>query len=156
MKKQLRIFSWGYWGWGNCAEQFIQACDLVEQDRDFNPPVFVDVRLLKPTQYAKGFVKAQVSIFRGKLFLQLGDVTRAAEEFNRAVKNDHYNVHMLSCLMETEVNVARQLRDSGEVDAATTSANHAMELANRILRFDSSRQGALYAQEDLHHEFKIE
>ena len=34
MKKQLRIFSWGYWGWGNCAEQFIQACDLVEQDRD--------------------------------------------------------------------------------------------------------------------------
>lgn len=42
--KPLRLFSWGYKGWGNATRQLIRAVDLAEACRGFAPPVFVDVR----------------------------------------------------------------------------------------------------------------
>ena len=41
------LFSWGYWGWGTSAPELVKATDAVEAARDFNPPVFVDIRLLR-------------------------------------------------------------------------------------------------------------
>jgi hypothetical protein len=43
--KQLTIFSWGYWGWGSSAAQFVTAADAVEAARGLKPPVFVDIRI---------------------------------------------------------------------------------------------------------------
>lgn len=40
----LRLFSWGYWGWGTTAGRLIEAADAVESARGFAPPVFVDIR----------------------------------------------------------------------------------------------------------------
>lgn len=41
----LTIFSWGYWGWGTSAIQFVKLADAVEAARGFGPPFFVDIRL---------------------------------------------------------------------------------------------------------------
>ena len=43
--KKLTIFSWGYWGWGSSAAQFVKAADAVETARGFQPPLFVDIRI---------------------------------------------------------------------------------------------------------------
>lgn len=40
----LRLFTWGYWGWGTTAGRLIEAADAVEAARGFRPPVFVDIR----------------------------------------------------------------------------------------------------------------
>ena len=95
-------------------------------------------------------------MFRGKLFLKLKDLTRAAEEFNRAVKHDNHNVHMLTCLMDTQVKLARQARNKDNSEAAISAASHAKELADKILRSDPSHEGAQYTQEDMYREFKVE
>ncbi len=41
----LRLFTWGYWGWGTAADRLIEAVDSVEVARGFALPVFVDIRL---------------------------------------------------------------------------------------------------------------
>jgi hypothetical protein len=41
----LRIFSWGYEGWGNAAPRLVHSVDLAEAARGYAPPVFVDVRI---------------------------------------------------------------------------------------------------------------
>jgi hypothetical protein len=51
----VTLFSWGYWGWGASTEQLIEATDLAERRRGFEPPIFVDARLLRNGK-AKGFV----------------------------------------------------------------------------------------------------
>jgi hypothetical protein len=40
----VRLFTWGYWGWGTSARQLVEAVDAAEAARGFAPPVFVDVR----------------------------------------------------------------------------------------------------------------
>jgi hypothetical protein len=51
----LSLFSWGYWGWGNATGQLVEAVDLAERARGFEPPIFVDCRLRRQGR-AKGFV----------------------------------------------------------------------------------------------------
>ena len=34
--KKLTLFSWGYWGWGSSAAQFVKAADVVEAARGVN------------------------------------------------------------------------------------------------------------------------
>jgi hypothetical protein len=41
------LFSWGFWGWGTSTPQLVEATDALEAARGFNPPVFVDTRLLR-------------------------------------------------------------------------------------------------------------
>ena len=53
--KTLKLFSWGYYGWGNATKQLIKAVDGVEQERGFQPPIFVDVRIRRSGR-ATGFV----------------------------------------------------------------------------------------------------
>jgi hypothetical protein len=48
------IFTWGYYGWGNHTPQLVEVVDAVEQDRGFDPPMFVDIRIRR-TVRAKGF-----------------------------------------------------------------------------------------------------
>lgn len=50
----LTLFSWGYWGWGRATQQLIKAVDAVENSRDYQPPVFVDIRLSRSVR-AEGF-----------------------------------------------------------------------------------------------------
>jgi hypothetical protein len=49
------IFTWGYYGWGSCTPQLVQAVDAVEMSRGFEPPTFVDIRIRRNVR-AKGFV----------------------------------------------------------------------------------------------------
>jgi hypothetical protein len=43
--KRVTAFTWGYWGWGHAAPEFVRAADALERKRGFKPPVFADVRL---------------------------------------------------------------------------------------------------------------
>jgi len=49
------IFTWGYYGWGSCTPQLVEAVDAVETSRGFQPPLFVDIRIRRNVR-AKGFV----------------------------------------------------------------------------------------------------
>ena len=49
------LFTWGYYGWGNCTPQLVEAVDTVETSRGFEPPIFVDIRVRRNVR-AKGFV----------------------------------------------------------------------------------------------------
>ncbi len=52
--REVTLFSWGYWGWGNATPKFVEAVDAVERRRGFGPPVFVDVRISRSVR-AVGF-----------------------------------------------------------------------------------------------------
>jgi hypothetical protein len=49
-----KLFTWGYYGWGNATPQLVEAVDAVEASRGFEPPLFVDIRIRR-TVRAKGF-----------------------------------------------------------------------------------------------------
>jgi hypothetical protein len=40
----LTVFTWGYEGWGSSTPQFKQLVDIVEQERGYAKPLFVDLR----------------------------------------------------------------------------------------------------------------
>lgn len=50
----LRIFSWGYWGWGNWTRELNDAVTDVEASRGFAAPLFADVRISRLVR-ARGF-----------------------------------------------------------------------------------------------------
>ena len=52
--KTITLFSWGYYGWGNATKQLVKAVDAIEQQRGFEPPLFVDIRIRR-TVRALGF-----------------------------------------------------------------------------------------------------
>jgi len=43
--KRVTAFTWGYWGWGTHAEEFVRNVDAVERARGWRPPLFVDIRI---------------------------------------------------------------------------------------------------------------
>ena len=43
--KQMTAFTWGYYGWGTHAEEFVRGVDAVERARGWRPPFFVDIRI---------------------------------------------------------------------------------------------------------------
>jgi hypothetical protein len=53
-RSPIKLFSWGYWGWGNATHQWVKAVDAIETARDFNPPRFVDIRISRSVR-AIGF-----------------------------------------------------------------------------------------------------
>jgi hypothetical protein len=50
--KKVTIFSWGYWGRGSSAAQFVKVADAVEASRGYKPLLFVDVRLQRSVRAA--------------------------------------------------------------------------------------------------------
>jgi hypothetical protein len=50
----LTMFTWGYHGWGSSTDKFKQAVDVVELERNFEPPFFVDIRARRSVR-AVGF-----------------------------------------------------------------------------------------------------
>lgn len=50
----VTLYSWGYRGWGNATDRFVEAVDAVEKSRGRGPPVFVDVRARRGGR-AEGF-----------------------------------------------------------------------------------------------------
>ena len=43
--KRVTAFTWGYWGWGTHADDFVRNVDAVERARGWRPPLFVDIRI---------------------------------------------------------------------------------------------------------------
>jgi hypothetical protein len=43
--KRVTAFTWGYWGWGTHAAEFVRNVDAVECARGWLPPLFVDIRI---------------------------------------------------------------------------------------------------------------
>lgn len=52
--RRVTLFTWGYWGWGNSVNKFIEATDAVEAERGYGPPIFADIRIRRSVR-AKGF-----------------------------------------------------------------------------------------------------
>lgn len=52
--KSLTAFTWGYYGWGTHAREFIRSVGEVERARGWGPPIFVDIRY-KRSGRAAGF-----------------------------------------------------------------------------------------------------
>jgi hypothetical protein len=50
--KKVTMFSWGYWGWGSSATQFVKAVDAVEAARGFAPMLFFDIRIQRSVRAA--------------------------------------------------------------------------------------------------------
>jgi hypothetical protein len=50
--RQLKAFTWGYFGWGSAAKHFVRAVDALEKKRGFSPPVFVDLRISRNVRAA--------------------------------------------------------------------------------------------------------
>src|SRR5215472_5981286 len=43
--KRITAFTWGYWGWGTHAADFVRYLDAVEKAHGWKPPLFVDIRI---------------------------------------------------------------------------------------------------------------
>jgi hypothetical protein len=67
--KPLTAFTWGYYGWGPRARDFVNAVDAVERRRGKRPPIFVDIRFSRGAR-AVGFRESafEKSIGKGRYF----------------------------------------------------------------------------------------
>lgn len=54
MRPPLKIFMFGYWGWGNATKQLVAATTAVEKADRRPPPYFVDIRVHRDVR-ADGF-----------------------------------------------------------------------------------------------------
>ena len=54
MAARLKIYMFGYWGWGGTTEQLVKSIDAVERKRGFKPPIFADIRIHRSVR-AVGF-----------------------------------------------------------------------------------------------------
>src|SRR5947209_5736148 len=52
--RRLTAFTWGYWGWGNHASDFVGMAAAIERARGKRPPIFVDIRYSRSVR-ASGF-----------------------------------------------------------------------------------------------------
>ncbi len=52
--KPIKLFSFGYYGWGNSTPHLVESVDAIEQSRGFQPPIFVDIRISRAVR-AEGF-----------------------------------------------------------------------------------------------------
>lgn len=52
--RKVTAFSWGDSGWGNATRELLQATAVIERDRGFEPPLFVDIRAKRSVR-AEGF-----------------------------------------------------------------------------------------------------
>jgi hypothetical protein len=59
------MFSWGYDGWGLSTAKLKQAVDVIERDRGYQPPYFVEIRFRRSGR-AIGFSKTAFERFMGK------------------------------------------------------------------------------------------
>jgi tetratricopeptide (TPR) repeat protein len=114
------------------------------------------VENIKQSEKQKRFVQAKISLFRGKLFEQFGDLGKAQEEYSRAVREDAHNVHMKECLMRVSARLAKESQAAGKDSVAMNSAMHAADLAKQILRYDSGHVRAIHMQEDMYRGFGID
>lgn len=53
--KKTTIFSWGYYGWGEHTPLLKELVDTVEENRGYEPPIFVDIRIRRSVR-ASGFI----------------------------------------------------------------------------------------------------
>jgi hypothetical protein len=51
---KITTFTWGYWGWGTHAADFVRAADFIEHRRGYRPPIFADIRFSRSVR-APGF-----------------------------------------------------------------------------------------------------
>jgi hypothetical protein len=65
--KPLTAFTWGYYGWGPHARDFVNAVDAAERRRGKRPPIFVDIRFSRSVR-AVGFRESafEKSIGKGR------------------------------------------------------------------------------------------
>lgn len=50
----VKVFTFGYWGWGSETAALVRGIDAVESARGFAPPLFVDIRKSRSVR-SKGF-----------------------------------------------------------------------------------------------------
>lgn len=87
---RTRLFSWGYWGWGNATERLVESFDQAEKLRGFRPPIFIDCRLRRQGR-AKGFVadafRDRVGPSRYQWMQDLGNLAIASGTGGVQIKN---------------------------------------------------------------------
>jgi hypothetical protein len=105
-KRKLTIFSWGYWGWGSSAAQFVKAADAVEAARGYEPPLFVDVRLQRSVRAANfngSTFKELVGEKRYRWMNKLGNMAIADRSLKKlTIKDPHEAETLLDLALECE------------------------------------------------------
>lgn len=128
----LRLFSFGYAGWGNATQVLVQAVDAVERERGFLPPIFVDTRIRRSVR-AAGFQGSTFEQFLGAerhvWLRRLGNLrilSRSGPEF--------------------------QIADPSAVDDLLTLAEQAADARRRVIFFCSCRWARIQGRTACHRE----
>ena len=111
MKKQLKAYSWGYWGWSTEIEHFLEAAEAHEASEGFASPAFADVRI-KRSGRAKTFVNNSfekvVGEERYRWFPGLGNPKVATHEDGLAVEKPE-EVQSLLKFIEDQAKAKRRV-----------------------------------------------
>jgi len=104
--KKPTIFSWGYWGWGSSAAQFVKAADAVEAARGYGPLLFVDVRLQRSVRAANfngSTFKELVGEKRYRWMNKLGNMAIADRSLKKlTIKDPHEAESLLDVAIECD------------------------------------------------------
>lgn len=73
MARTLTLFTWGYYGWGPYTRQLLQLTSAVEAARDYEPPLFVDIRVRRSVR-AEGFNDDNFERLARKRYLWMRDL----------------------------------------------------------------------------------
>jgi hypothetical protein len=106
--KNLTLFSWGYKGWGNAIPELLHSTQIAEQNRGFQPPVFVDIRFRRAVR-AEGFrEKAFERVLGSERYVWMNDLGNANIGNNNASKPRISNPSAANELLDLAINAAKK------------------------------------------------
>jgi len=99
--------------------------------------------------------RAQICLFRGKIYEQLGNLSDAETEFAEACRLDAFNIYMKMCYARVLVRIAKFARNQDQREAVESAANRAVQVIGDVLRLQPSHEEARNLQEDIYAEFRV-
>lgn len=104
----------------------------------------------------KAHTRAQICLFRGKIYEELGNLREAEAEYAEACSLDGYNIHMKQSYCRVLINAARFAREIGSRETMRSAASRAAEVVRSILVIQPKNEQARDMQEDLFAEFRVQ
>lgn len=110
-KPHLKIFSWGYWGWGNATKQLVDAVNEVEEaSGGFGPPLFIDIRIRRSGR-APGFRgRAFGDLLGSERYVWMQEIGNKSVATGRGPRIQIADPSAANTLLDTAVNAAKQKR----------------------------------------------
>jgi len=110
---------------------------------------------LDPKKARNRFERCQIRLFRGLFYLSAGIPDNASHEFKLASEADPRNLFVLLRWVDSLIEISKDLKAEGELEAAYKCAEQAKTIAEKVLEYDKRNKQAIEILETICDKFNV-